>query len=208
MQRPNLAIVDNIIYDELKINEDMVIGGGVAIGNLATSHNVKSVAIGHGATSRPEYQISIGHNAGNHPNFCDRSYSVHISSMPATFVSENSNVNIANVIEADTDTHRVIIPGDLEVCGELDAPNVARRIDSCDACGEDGAFGFEWKIIDEENREASESICLRCIRRGMMQYVAKENWVEDHGDPITNLRSELTSKIEELNQKFEELKFK
>ena len=53
--------------------------------------------------------------------------------------------------------------------------------------------------LDDNSR--SESICLRCIRLCAMQFVAKENWANIHGDPISNLRKELTTLIDDLIDK-------
>ncbi len=151
-----------------------------------------------------DYHNNNKHN--KHNNFKDRKNCIHISGeQEISFISCHSNINIGNILEADTDTQKVIIPGDLEVCGTtyIDGPNVARHINSCDACQEKDAYGFEWTVIDDERHETLESICLRCIRRGMMQYVAKENWINVHGDPLTNLRNEMNHKIKELEQKIE-----
>ena len=185
---------------------------GISIGQAPHHGYGDTISIGYNSTTSNNRNIAIGYRAGNHKNFDKKPGSIHISSEnETTFISEESNVNIANVFEADTESKQVIIPGGLTVYGPFESQNVAKMIDTCDACNESPVFGFEWEVIDEDQKEnvrdtlddnsRSESICLRCIRLCAMQFVAKENWANIHGDPISNLRKELTTLIDDLIDK-------
>lgn len=198
-------------------NQAIAIGAGararnepIALGEYGVDHsldwestkkNSNSIAIGPEAISSYG-SIMMGFKSGNHKNFLNRERSIHIGwGDDVTFIDPTSNINIGNILEANRDTKSVIIPGTLTVKGLLDAPNVARNIDMCDGCGQQNSFGFEWDVCDEENSLTNvEAICLRCIHRTALQFVAKENWATTHGDPLSNLRNEFTHKLDTLRK--------
>jgi len=162
--------------------------------------NPNEISIGLSETNRG---IFIGTGAGQHENFKNRNNCIELctntNDRPTEFVDKRSNINIGNVFEADADTKRVILPGDVKIMGEFEAdvPGTVTKLSrACDACGESPVMGFEWNSIDDETDISTiENICLQCVRKTAMQYMAKECFAERNGDPISNLRKEMERKM-------------
>lgn len=72
----------------------------------------------------------------------------------------------------------------------------------CGACYGHIRSGVRWNsdnnISNEENPpELTSGLCFNCIHDCVLQFRAKENWAEEYGDPI----SELKKDIQELKEK-------
>lgn len=130
--------------------------------------------------------IAVGYGATTP----DVSYSVTLASGPNQFVRPDSNINIAHVMEGNSETKDVLFPGAITSQeGFYIKENLEiSEIDICDACGnlELPTPGFNW-----DANGALGSLCLNCIRDTAMQYKATQHWNNKNGDPITNLRNEI-----------------
>jgi len=135
-------------------------------------------AIGIIIPEEPDTIIAIGKDAK--PKWKD--YSVVIAAGESTYISEDSNINFAHVMEANSDTKEVIFPGEVTVPSLLVGDSLSmQQIDTCDACREEGV-GFQFDAGGNLG-----SICMICIRRGAMAYHAKEHWASTNGDPIAKI---------------------
>jgi len=130
---------------------------------------------------------------GNEAYTKQKDYSVVIAGGKSTYISEDSNINFAHVMEADSDTKKVIFPGEVTV------PSITsnefyvgdslsmQKIDECDACLEEGV-GFSFDAGGHIGR-----ICMLCIRRSAMAFTAKERWAENNGDPMADVLKRLAA---------------
>jgi len=102
------------------------------------------------------------------------------------YIREESNINFAHVMEANSDTKEVLFPGDVTAGSYLvDDKLSMQKIEKCDACQEEGV-GFQF-----DAGGTLGSICMICIRRSSMSYFAKERWANNNGDPITQILKRL-----------------
>jgi len=137
-----------------------------------------------------------------------------------TAMINNVAIGTGNVMEADANTKRVIFPGDVKIIGEFEAnvPGTVTELSrGCDACGQIPAIGFEWNTInidddgDETNNQetSAENICLQCVRKTAMQFMAKERFAGKNGDPLSNLRKEMEQKMKKaLENQWVQMEYK
>jgi hypothetical protein len=127
----------------------------------------------------PDENISIGYQSATGLR---KNRSVVVAWGESTYISEDSNINFAHVMEANSDTKEVIFPGEVTVPSLLVGDSLSmQKIDDCDACQEEGV-GFQF-----DAGGTLGSICMICIRRSAMSYYAKEEWASANGDPIAKI---------------------
>jgi len=135
----------------------------------------------------------------------DVSYSVTLASGPNQFVRPDSNINIAHVMEGNSETKDVLFPGAITSQEGFYIKEVLEisEIDTCDACGnlELPTPGFNWDASGTLG-----SLCLNCIRDNAMQFKANQSWNNNNGDPIKNLRLDIEIMFEVQKQEFEKQK--
>ena len=129
---------------------------------------------------------------------------------PNKFLREDSNINFAHVMEANSSTLGVLFPGLVESVGGFGVPegmHVGLQ-DSCDVCqvlGSDSETdlvsvpGVEWK-----GDGFIGHLCFDCIRSSVMHWKAMELG-RAYGDPLESLRNSVADLSAEVVKLREEL---
>lgn len=154
-----------------------------------------------------EFKKCICFGVGAEPNGDD---SVVIATGPNKFLREDSNINFAHVMEANSSTLGVLFPGLVESVDGFGVPEgmYIGLQDSCDVCqveksdlGSDSVSvpGVEWK-----GDGFIGHLCFDCIRSSAMHWKAMELG-RAYGDPLESLRKSVADLSAEVVKLREEL---
>ena len=107
---------------------------------------------------------------------------------------------------------------------------IINDIDVCDSCLNEGGFGFMWSNFNyhsgeknnekndennnENNNENNENnkfkkntkLCMNCIFDSAVHFQASQNWINNHGDPLSTFKMEVKKEIDSLKNQINILK--
>ena len=162
--------------------------------NKNTFIGLNNIAIGKNADIDGNYNncITIGTDSQS-----VRDGSVIIASGENKFIDSSSNINFAHILEANSDTKDVIFPGSISSYNGIYYKDMFGicEIDSCDACSKTNKMvGFTW----DDGQGAQANLCINCVRQSVMQFQAKERWIQKVGDPISILQNQVVQLQQQL----------
>ena len=89
------------------------------------------------------------------------------------------------------------IQGPISVCNDI----------ICSACLQENCNGFSW-IKDINDTKVETQLCANCIHECVLQFHAKQMWIDKNGDPLSNLKTYFDAKINVLSCEFYDISAK
>lgn len=175
--------------------------------NTSIGYNNRTVTytgIGHGCDVTEDFGLAVGSFA-----YVCEPYGVALG--PYTRVKHENSVVIGQHIESKNPNSVLI--SDVEFKnGSISIENDSLLIlgnnlnadFKCEGCTETIKSGVRWssETLYQWSKpvEATSGLCFNCIRDCVLQFKAKENWANEFGDPISELKKEIQDLKEKMKK--------